>query len=65
MCAISMRGTRSRCTHSPFDGVDFLTYPVIALIAVPIYLLVFALCDLLIKKRKKAVEKEENIGKIC
>ena len=44
--------------HSPFDGVDFLTYPVIALIAVPIYLLVFLLCDFLINKRKKTVEKE-------
>ncbi len=38
--------------HSPFDGVDFLTYPVIALMAVPIYLVVFTVCSLCIKKRK-------------
>ena len=31
--------------HSPFEGLDFLTYPMIALIAVPIYFTVFAVCD--------------------
>jgi hypothetical protein len=31
--------------HSPFDGVDFLTYPMIALIAVPFYFIVFMVCD--------------------
>ena len=31
--------------HSPFDGVDFLIYPVIALVAIPIYFLVFVICD--------------------
>ncbi len=31
--------------HSPFDGLDFLTYPVIALIAIPIYFAVFVVCD--------------------
>ena len=32
--------------HSPFDGLDFLTYPVIALIAIPTYFAVFVVCDL-------------------
>ena len=37
--------------HSPFEGVDFLTYPVIALIAIPIYFGLFAVCDLFAFKR--------------
>ena len=32
--------------HSPFDGLDILTYPVIALIAIPLYLAVFIICRL-------------------
>lgn len=32
--------------HSPFEGLDFLTYPVIALIAIPIYYAVFMICGL-------------------
>jgi hypothetical protein len=43
--------------HSPFDGLDFLTYPVIALIAIPIYLAVFAICELC--HRKKEANKNE------
>ena len=39
--------------HSPFDGLEFLTYPAIALIAIPLYLAVFALCDLCTRKRNK------------
>ena len=31
--------------HSPFDGLEFLTYPVIALIAIPLYFGLFVLCD--------------------
>ena len=31
--------------HSPFDGVAFLTYPIIVLITLPIYFAVFAICD--------------------
>lgn len=31
--------------HSPFDGLAFLTYPVIALIALPLYFLLFAVCE--------------------
>ena len=38
--------------HSPFDGVEFLTYPVIALIAIPIYLAVFIICDLCAHKKE-------------
>ena len=36
--------------HSPFSGLDFLTYPVIALIAVPIYLAVFFICGFFVRK---------------
>ena len=32
--------------HSPFDGAEFLTYPVIALIAIPIYIAVFWICEI-------------------
>lgn len=39
--------------HSPFDRLEFLTYPAIALIAIPLYLAVFALCDLCARKRNK------------
>ena len=37
--------------HSPFAGADFLTYPVIALIAIPIYLALFLLCRALARRR--------------
>ena len=37
--------------HSPFEGVEFLTYPVISLIAVPIYFGVFVICDLCAHKK--------------
>ena len=37
--------------HSPFDGLDFFTYPVISLIAVPMYFAVFVICDLLAHKK--------------
>lgn len=37
--------------HSPFEGLAFLTYPVIALIAIPIYFAVFVLCDLCARKK--------------
>jgi len=37
--------------HSPFDGLGFLTYPIIALIAIPIYFAVFVICDLFAHKR--------------
>jgi hypothetical protein len=36
--------------HSPFAGVSFLTYPVIALCAIPIYFAIFAICDLCVHK---------------
>jgi hypothetical protein len=36
--------------HSPFDGVGFLTYPVIALIAIPIYLAIFVICAFFARK---------------
>ena len=44
--------------HSPFEGLAFLTYPVIALIAIPIYLAVFMLSAAIARKRKKKAEKD-------
>ena len=38
--------------HSPFEGLDFLTYPVIALIAVPIYFAVFVICGRILQRKK-------------
>ena len=38
--------------HSPFEGLDFLTYPVIALIAVPIYFVVFVICSRMFQRKK-------------
>ncbi len=32
--------------HSPFEGLYFLTYPVISLIVIPIYFAIFVICDL-------------------
>ncbi len=37
--------------HSPFDGLDFLTYPVIALIAIPIYFGLFCVCELFVYEK--------------
>ena len=37
--------------HSPFDGLDFLTYPLISGIALPIYFGVFVICDLIAHKK--------------
>jgi hypothetical protein len=37
--------------HSPFDGVDFLAYPIIVLIAIPIYLALFIVCDMCVHKK--------------
>ena len=45
--------------HSPFEGVEFLTYPAIALIAIPIYLAVFSVCSLC-AKRMRARHNCEN-----
>ena len=49
--------------HSPFEGLDFLTYPVIALIAVPIYFIVFAICDLVAHKMGEHCYNEEKATK--
>ena len=38
--------------HSPFAGLDFLTYPVIALMAIPIYFVVFTICGRIFKKKR-------------
>ncbi len=36
--------------HSPFEGVSFLTYPIIAVIALFLYFLLFTVCDLIKNK---------------
>ncbi|MBR2352882.1 MAG: hypothetical protein IKA76_00070 [Clostridia bacterium] len=46
--------------HSPFEGVDFLTYPVIALIALPIYFAVFVVCDLCAHKKGERFYNRSN-----
>ena len=53
--------------HSPFEGADFLTYPVIALMAIPIYFAVFAACDYFAYEKgnrfynRFKVKRKENI----
>ncbi len=37
--------------HSPFDEIAFLTYPVIALIAIPLYFITFVICELFAYKK--------------
>ena len=50
--------------HSPFDGLDFLTYPVIALIAVPLYFALFVICDLIAhKKGERFYNKKKDAKK--
>ena len=47
--------------HSPFAGLDFLTYPVVALIAVPVYFVLFVVCDLCAhKKGERFYNKTKN-----
>ena len=47
--------------HSPFAGLDFLTYPVVALIAVPLYFGLFVICDLCAhKKGERFYNKTKN-----
>lgn len=49
--------------HSPFEGVDFLTYPVIALMAVPIYFAVFTVCDRIAHKKGACINHKIRIKK--
>lgn len=37
--------------HSPFEGLDFLRYPVIALVALVLYFVVFLICDMIKNKK--------------
>ena len=37
--------------HSPFKGLPFLKFPVIALIALPLYFITFVICDLFAHKK--------------
>ena len=43
--------------HSPFEGLAFLTYPVISLIAVPFYFVLFVICDICAHKSESAFTK--------
>ena len=47
--------------HSPFDGVDFLTYPIIAAIALVLYFILFTVCDLI--KNEKGSRWFDNLFK--
>ena len=47
--------------HSPFAGIEFLTYPVISLIGIPIYLAIFLVCDFFAyKKGDRFFDKKIN-----
>ena len=37
--------------HSPFEGLDFLRYPIIALAALVLYFVVFLICDMIKNKK--------------
>lgn len=37
--------------HSPFEGLDFLRYPIIALVALVLYFVVFLICDMIKNKK--------------
>jgi hypothetical protein len=39
--------------HSPFDGISFLTYPIISLIGLVIYFIIFVTGEFINKKREK------------
>ena len=48
--------------HSPFEGAEFLTYPVISLIAIPIYFVVMFICELLLHKRGERFYNRKAFG---
>ena len=59
--------------HSPFEGLDFLTYPIIALIGIPTYFALFVICDTILRKRgerfidklkrsKKSANEDESLS---
>jgi hypothetical protein len=37
--------------HSPFDGVDFFTYPTIAGLALMLYFITFTICEIVSHKK--------------
>ena len=47
--------------HSPFEELTFLTYPVISLMAIPLYFILFLLCDLCIRKKKELHTSKNQI----
>lgn len=49
--------------HSPFDGIAFLTYPVISLIAIPIYFAVFWVCELCARRKRERSDKTSPSSK--
>lgn len=50
--------------HSPFEDLSFLTYPIIALIAIPIYFGVFVICDLCAHKKGERFYNKNGIREI-
>jgi hypothetical protein len=48
--------------HSPFEGLPFLTYPVIALIAIPIYFAVFVIADACAHKKGERFYDKKKKG---
>ena len=52
--------------HSPFPGLDFLKYPIIAVIALALYFILFTVCDLIKNKKgerwfDKAINSVKNV----
>jgi hypothetical protein len=37
--------------HSPFDGLDFLKYPIIAAVGLVLYFILFTVCELIRKEK--------------
>ena len=59
--------------HSPFEGLDFLVYPVISLIALFVYFGIFFVCELFAYKKgerfydryKKAFKDNISLKEAC
>ena len=49
--------------HSPFEGVDFLTYPFIALVALILYFIVFTVIDLIKNEKGNRWFNKINLNK--
>ena len=45
--------------HSPFEGLEFLTYPIIAAVALILYFILFTVCDII--KHKKGERRFDRV----